>query len=139
MQIHSNRRAGVQLANEKTRALIAGNEICDNLRDGVHLSECSVVLRNNLIRFNVRDGLRKKRGARVEEYGNKIFNNNTGDEPSMVSRFLSLEWFEPSSWSMLSLRAVLVVILLIFSVFRVVWRAYIEPPIAHLMGTTHQR
>lgn len=140
MQIQSNSRAGVQLAGSKTRALIVGNEICDNLRDGLHLSACTVVLRGNAIRYNVRDGVRSKRGARIEQHNNSVYANNIGDEPSMWSRLFSFsaaDWLDPSKWG--AVRAIIVVLLLLLSLVKIVWRVCVAPPIAHLVGSTHQR
>lgn len=128
----------MQLAGTKTRALIVGNEICDNLRDGLHFSACTVVLRGNAIRYNVRDGVRSKHGARVEQHGNSIYANNTGDEQTMWTRLFSVsDWLDPSKWG--AVRAIVVLLLLFLSVLKIVWRVCLEPPIAHLVGSTHHR
>ena len=82
--------------------------------------------------------MRQKRGAKVEEHNNSIYNNNLGEERSLWSQLFRLsEWLDPSQWG--AVRALIVVVLLVLSIIKIVWRVYLEPPIAHFVGSTHQR
>lgn len=90
------------------------------------------------MRFNVRDGVRRKKGAKVEEHDNRVFNNNLGDEPSLFSRFFStLDWLDSASWS--AYRALVVVLLLLVTLLKLFWRFFFAAPLAHLTGTTQNR